>query len=576
MFIKSQRYLKNLKLAANWAGIGQHRQVWLQALLVLLAAALLYAFHTTAVHKASLWMHGIEVQNAVVKADTMAEFLDELAVKPTPDTLNPIIAKVNDSPDFRVTVLDLAGNVIADSWLATDEVKALGSYANRPEVSQASRHEPGVSLRYSDIVRKELLYVTHRYQQGNFSGYIRIAIPPSVGAKKIAGLARQMLPLIVMIFLAFLGVNYYIYRHIKREKKLLQEQQETLALLDRQSKNSEQIQKFSQALTTCESRGELVDIMTSMGGHLFGEHTFGALAVSPPSLDAIEIIATWGDRWQGEGRFAPKDCWGFRRGGVHLSHNSGMEINCNHLTVEQGDGVQCVLLQSQGVSLGALHIGASEETFNSGSFQNKIYAVSEQLCLTISNLNLRVKLQQQAIRDPLTALYNRRYLDDSFARELKRAERKKSSLAVMMIDIDHFKAFNDTYGHDAGDLVIKKFSKLLSEAVREEDISCRYGGEEFTLVLNDIDLPVAIERAEALLEATRILELQLNNQSLGQITVSLGIAMYPQHGSTQVELIKAADQALYEAKESGRNQVKVMRAGSALKAPKKIASKKAA
>ncbi len=252
-----------------------------------------------------------------------------------------------------------------------------------------------------------------------------------------------------------------------------------------------------------------------------------------------------------------------------------MEINCSHLDVAQGDAVQCVLLQAQGVSLGALHIGGSEETLNSGSFQNKIYSVTEHLCLTISNLNLRVKLEQQAIRVPLTALYNRRYLDDSFARELKRAERKKSSLAVIMIDIDHFKVFNDTYGHDAGDHVIKKFAGLLSKTVREEDISCRYGGEEFTLVLNEIDTAVTVKRAEALLEATRALELQVNNQSLGQITVSLGIAMYPQHGSTQQDLIKAADQALYVEKESGRNQLKVAEGGD-LTSPKVISSKKAA
>lgn len=234
-----------------------------------------------------------------------------------------------------------------------------------------------------------------------------------------------------------------------------------------------------------------------------------------------------------------------------------MEISCNHLEIEHGDAVQCVLLQSQGISLGALHIGASEDVFNSSSFQNKIYTVSEQLCLTIANLNLRVKLEQQAIRDPLTALYNRRYLDDSFSRELKRAERKESSLAVIMIDIDHFKVFNDTYGHDAGDYVIKKFSQVLSNAVREEDISCRYGGEEFTLVLNEIDIEVVVKRAEALLEETRRLGLQLHNQSLGQITVSLGIAMFPQHGRTQQELIKAADEALYHAKEAGRNQLKL-------------------
>ncbi|MFT7227578.1 MAG: diguanylate cyclase (GGDEF)-like protein [Methylophilaceae bacterium] len=117
--------------------------------------------------------------------------------------------------------------------------------------------------------------------------------------------------------------------------------------------------------------------------------------------------------------------------------------------------------------------------------------------------------------------------DDSFTRELKRAERKKSSLAIIMIDIDHFKVFNATYGHDAGDHVIKKFAGLLSKTVREEDISCRYGSKEFTLVLNGINAAATVKCAEALLEATHALELKVNNQSLGQITVSLGIAMYP-------------------------------------------------
>ena len=477
----------------------KHKQILLFAMLVLFAAVFLYGFHIAAEHKVNVWVHDMEVKSAVTKADMVAEFLDELGVELTPENLSPIIAKVGDSPDFRITVLDLTGAVLADSWLSAGEVKALKNYATRPEVSQANLHEPGVAFHFSETVGNELMYVTHRYQRDHFAGYIRIATPASIGTKKIAVLSQQMLPLVFIIFLVFLGVNYYIFRYMKREKNMIEEQKSTLERLDRQSKDSKLIQKFSQALTTCESREELVDIISNMGSHLFGEGTFGALAVSPPSLDAIEVIATWGDRWQGDVRFAPKDCWGFRRGGVHLSHNSGMEINCSHLEVAQGDAVQCVLLQAQGVSLGALHIGGSEETFDSGSFQNKIYSVTEHLCLTISNLNLRVKLEQQAIRDPLTALYNRRYLDDSFARELKRAERKNSSLAVIMIDIDHFKVFNDTYGHDAGDHVIKKFAGLLSKTVREEDISCRYGGEEFTLVLKEIDTAVTGKRAEALL-----------------------------------------------------------------------------
>lgn len=550
-------YLNKAKQSAIWFFVEKHKQTFFLAAMLAISFLLLFVFATFLEKQTKGWMYEVDVKDSAAQADTIARVLDELAITTTSENINAFVAKIGKNQDFRITVLDATGLVLADSWLSLDEVKLAKNHANRKEITESSLNALGISTRHSNTVNKDLIYVAKQYDEKNFSGYIRIATPSSVVENDIAALHSKLMQTIFMVFLIFLWVNYYVFQHIKREKKLLNEQQKTLACLDKQSENSALIQKFGQALTTCESRDELVSIISKMGSFLFGEHTIGALAISPPSLDTIEVIASWGENWPGEHRFAPRDCWGFRRGGVHLSKSTGMEISCNHLEIEHGDAVQCVLLQSQGISLGALHIGASEDVFNSSSFQNKIYTVSEQLCLTIANLNLRVKLEQQAIRDPLTALYNRRYLDDSFSRELKRAERKESSLAVIMIDIDHFKVFNDTYGHDAGDYVIKKFSQVLSNAVREEDISCRYGGEEFTLVLNEIDIEVVVKRAEALLEETRRLELQLHNQSLGQITVSLGIAMFPQHGRTQQELIKAADEALYHAKEAGRNQLKL-------------------
>ncbi len=549
--------LKLLKLNSIWSLLNKYKQISILTAVFLCSVAVLLSFTSYLEQQTEGWMHELEIKDLSAQADTIAHTLEKLAIKPTPVSVNQFISGIGGNQDFRITVISDAGKVLADSWLGVSEVHTMETHADRPEVLSATLFKAGQSIRHSSTIDKELMYVAKRYEGDNFSGYIRIATPTSIFDKDLAILHDELMRIIFVVFVVFLGVNYYVYQHIKRERQLLGEQQKTLDCLNKQSENSELIQKFSQALTTCESRDELVGIISSMCGHLFGEHTFGALAVSPPSLDTIEVIATWGATWPGDERFQPRDCWGFRRGGVHLSKNHGMEISCNHLDIEDGDAVQCVLLQSQGVSLGALHIGANEETFNSSSFQNKIYTITEQLCLTISNLNLRVKLEQQAIRDPLTTLYNRRYLDDSFSRELTRAERKKSEMAVMMIDIDHFKVFNDTYGHDAGDYVIKKFGHLLASMVRGEDISCRYGGEEFTLVLNEIDQQSAAKRAQVLLEATRDLELQLHSQSLGQITISMGIAMYPQHGKTQSELIKAADEALYIAKEGGRNQFRV-------------------
>jgi len=552
-----KNYLSLLKLSGIWAVAMKYKQISILSAIFVCSAIALFSFASFLEQQTEGWMQELEIKDLGAQADTIAHTLEKLAIRPTRESTNQFIGDIGRNQDFRVTIINTAGTVLADSWLGIEEVKTIDGFAGRPEIRSASLFKFGQSVRHSSTMDKRLMYVAKRYEGHYFSGYIRIATPTSIIEKDLAILHDELMKIIFVVFVVFLGVNYYVYQYIKRERDLLGEQQKTLDCLNKQSENSELIQKFSQALTTCESRDELVGIISSMCGHLFGEHTFGALAVSPPSLDTIEVIATWGGVWPGDERFQPRDCWGFRRGGVHLSKKEGMEISCNHLDLEDGHAVQCVLLQSQGISLGALHIGASEETFNSNSFQNKIYTITEQLCLTISNLNLRVKLEQQAIRDPLTTLYNRRYLDDSFSRELTRAERRNSEMAVMMIDIDHFKVFNDTYGHDAGDYVIKKFGHLLANMVRGEDISCRYGGEEFTLVLNEINQQSAAKRAQALLEATRDLELQLHSQSLGQITISVGVAMYPQHGKTQSELIKAADEALYHAKEGGRDQFKI-------------------
>lgn len=168
------------------------------------------------------------------------------------------------------------------------------------------------------------------------------------------------------------------------------------------------------------------------------------------------------------------------------------------------------------------------------------------------------KLLFQVIRDPLTNLFNRRYLEESLDREISKANRQKIPLALIMLDVDHFKNFNDTYGHLAGDVVLKQLSDFLSSNSRREDIACRYGGEEFVLVLPGTDRSVAGIRAEELrLIVQDGQAITHNNEELPNVTISLGIALLPDHGKTAAELIEAADKALYQAKEGGRNRVAI-------------------
>jgi diguanylate cyclase (GGDEF)-like protein len=166
-------------------------------------------------------------------------------------------------------------------------------------------------------------------------------------------------------------------------------------------------------------------------------------------------------------------------------------------------------------------------------------------------------LRSQSIRDPLTGLYNRRYLEEMLERETRRAVRAEHGLGVLMLDLDHFKSFNDTYGHDAGDTVLRETAAFLLKSVRAEDIVCRFGGEEFIVILPLADLSVTQARAERIRSKIRELQVLHQGLSLGMVTVSVGVAELPQHGTSPKVLIEAADAALYRAKKAGRDRVAV-------------------
>jgi diguanylate cyclase (GGDEF)-like protein len=183
--------------------------------------------------------------------------------------------------------------------------------------------------------------------------------------------------------------------------------------------------------------------------------------------------------------------------------------------------------------------------------------VARHLALALANLQLRAQLHDLSIRDPLTGLHNRRYLDEALERELLRATRHQHPVGVIMLDIDHFKQFNDTYGHDAGDALLRALGTFLLNNVRGEDVACRYGGEEFTLILPTASLEDTHARAEELRASINHLQAMHIDQWIGHITISLGAACFPQHGTTGDALIRAADRALYQAKMAGRNCVVV-------------------
>jgi diguanylate cyclase (GGDEF)-like protein len=175
----------------------------------------------------------------------------------------------------------------------------------------------------------------------------------------------------------------------------------------------------------------------------------------------------------------------------------------------------------------------------------------------LSNLQLRTSLHEQATHDVLTRLFNRRYLDETLPRELHRSQRAKEPVSVAMIDVDHFKLLNDTYGHEAGDQVLETLGRLLREHLRFSDIACRFGGEEFIIVMPGTHAAQAQGRLEQLRALIGHHAFVHQARSLGKVTVSVGIAQSPLHGTTKDDLLRQADQALYMAKEQGRDRTVV-------------------
>jgi diguanylate cyclase (GGDEF)-like protein len=220
---------------------------------------------------------------------------------------------------------------------------------------------------------------------------------------------------------------------------------------------------------------------------------------------------------------------------------------------------------AQGEALGILSLqlppspGQQESvSLPSEEAERRLAAVlAEHVCLALGNLKLRETLRNQSIRDPLTGLFNRRYMEDSLERELSRANRNKGSVAITMMDLDHFKRFNDTFGHQAGDALLRAFGDFLIKNTRGQDIACRYGGEEFVVVLSDTTLAGALKRADILREEVRQLKVHYGGQLLGMVSISIGLALFPDHGTTIAEVLRAADQALYSAKREGRDRVRV-------------------
>ncbi|HLY93127.1 MAG TPA: diguanylate cyclase [Candidatus Angelobacter sp.] len=377
-------------------------------------------------------------------------------------------------------------------------------------------------------------------------------------------------------FLVLMGVLFLLV--IRESKKLRIAEQTALNAQTKLEGSLQQLQVETESgrllndlqanLQICINPPEAYEVL---GGYAqrFVPNSAGAVFAIDSSRNLMGVMASWGDSLSPTQHIlSPEDCCAMRGSRLHLRMEASQGLSCRHFSGSIPDAYLCLPLAALGETLGILHISVPNSDVFTPQRLALIQQSGEYAALRLANLRLREKLHDQSIRDPLTGLYNRRFLEAALEQELHRSSRHHTGLGVIMADIDKFKSFNDSFGHNAGDIVLKEIGALFRRSVRTEDIVCRYGGEEFLIVLPDTTLESVRERTEVMRDAIEKLDLQHAGHALGKITASFGISFSQDGVLTPDILLRYADEALYESKRRGCNCVSLSDSVSNLLAEK--------
>ena len=341
----------------------------------------------------------------------------------------------------------------------------------------------------------------------------------------------------------------------------------SLAEISTERNEIAQLATASTYLQGCQSLGELPEVLAPQLERLFPTHG-GAVLARMTAGERLQVAAAWGGIAHPT-ELAASDCWALRQGQEHRHGIDGAAPVCPHLVeaLDQRDvPTLCIPLTAHGETLGLLTLVALADAARDGpatdgggaaSADRLAAMLAKQLGLTLASLRIREVLKEQSIRDPLTGIFNRRYLDIVAPKEIAQALRAGRSIAVAMADIDHFKGFNDRHGHQGGDAALVAVAGFLQESIRLGDWLFRYGGEEFLLLIQGIEPSALLEQLERLRQGVATVTAQVDHLVLPPVTISIGAAMCPGHGRDLESLVEAADRALYAAKQGGRDQVRL-------------------
>ena len=326
--------------------------------------------------------------------------------------------------------------------------------------------------------------------------------------------------------------------------------------LQRHGRDMSAVARMSDMLQSCRSRAEAYPIIVTAANNLFCG-TNGAIAFAASGMPELETVVQWGADQTMLPQFSSDDCWALRGGQKYEISDPVTGTVCRHFREPPRGPYLCLPLTAQGEMSGLLHLNVAPGGILSEELHWQMLSFGDVVKLSLSNLKLRETLSEQAMRDQLTGLFNRHYLAETLPREIHRAQRNNTPLSMAMMDIDNFKSFNDTHGHDAGDLVLKELGVLLRDSLRAGDIACRYGGEEFLMVLPECDLCAAQTLLQQICSNMGRKTFVFQKHALPAVTMSVGLSQLDRDLSSQESIISAADDALYNAKRDGRNRIEI-------------------
>ncbi|HEY0502812.1 MAG TPA: GGDEF domain-containing protein [Lysobacter sp.] len=466
-----------------------------------------------------------------------------------------LVDLVADHPEQHQRTIDLRQVLEQRMRLSAESIRAYQAEASTRAVAPAAvaairAGDSDIAQRLDRLRQEETMLLAARSRRAERSAWL-VLLAAGVG---------------IPLSLLLVG---HAHRLLARENRVRQEAEAaasasnaelstTVAQLARLSDSMASLSHYSGMLQGASDAQELYEITSATFRRLFPGMS-GLLYVIRASRDHAELVAQWGSIVApNDPSPTPHSCWSVRRHGPYAMEDLRQGLRCPH--IGRPSGAQdmhglCIPLSAHGEVVGWVSLQGEGR----GRVADESLAVRlcEQLSLALANVRLRESLRHQAVRDALTGLFNRRYLEESLSREVARCQRRNQPLAVLMIDVDHFKAFNDRHGHAMGDAALSAFARLLKDRCRPEDIACRYGGEEFTLILPEADLAQALVRAEDIRASAALLRIGEPGETTLRIGVSIGVAIMPDHGDGGLELMRAGDRALYRAKNEGRDRVAV-------------------